>query len=149
VISAVVWINEGTWEACIDEAKRLLPSEARITLLHVSSGEVEELAGERRWLLGRHPPPPPGPPVRTIAAEEAEALLGAARVRLGREAVLSARRGRIERELLAACEEADLLLLSREPGHRKGPKSIPPPARFVIDHAPCQVLLVHATGSES
>ncbi len=142
MIKAVVWISESTWETCIDEARRLLPDDARVTLVHVAPGDAEDLARGPGGLLGRHPPPPPGPPVRTIAAEEAAALLAAARERLGRAADLSARRGEPEREVLDACAGADVLVLARDGTHPAGPKSIGPRARFVLDHASCHVLLV-------
>lgn len=140
---AVVWITEDTWEACVDQAAALLPGDAEVTLLHVSPRDVEELAGRGGpRLLGRHPPPPPGPPVRVIAEEEAQALLGEARTRLGRPAHTISRRGRVEREAVAACDSADLLILARDGEARLGPKSLGKHARFVVDHAPCQVVLV-------
>lgn len=140
---AVAWIAEGTWEACVDQAVAFLPEDAEITLLHVAPQDVEEFAahGPAR-LLGRHPPPPPGPPLRAVAEEEAQALLAEARARLARPARIESRRGRAEREVLAACDGADLLILSRDGEQRLGPKSLGKHTRFVVDHAPCQVLLV-------
>ena len=140
---AVVWISEDTWEACVDEARELLPETAEVTLLHVAPADVEEMAshpGAR--LLGRHPPPPPGPPMRAIAEEEAQALLAEALVRLARPANTVARRGKIEREVLEESAGADLLILARDGEARLGPKSLGPRTRFALDHAPCQVLLV-------
>ncbi len=139
----VVWIAEDTWEGCVDRSGAVLPEDAAITLLHVAPSDVEVLAshGGAR-LLGRHPPPPPGPPLRAIAEEEALALLEAARARLGRPAELLARRGKVEREVLEACVDADLLVLARDGEPRLEPKSLGPRTRFVLDHAPCQVLLV-------
>jgi nucleotide-binding universal stress UspA family protein len=140
---AVVWISEGSWEACVDQAAALLPTDADVTLLHVSPLDVEELAGRGGpRLLGRHAPPPPGPPLRVIAEEEAQALLGEARARLDRPAQTVSRRGRIEREVVALCADADLLILARDGEPRLGPKSLGKHTRFVVDHAPCQVLLV-------
>ena len=140
---ALVWISENTWEASADQARALLPGDADVTLLHVSPSDVEELASHGAvGLLGRRPPPPPGPPLRAIAAEEAQELLEHARTRLGRPAELLSRRGRVEREVVAACAGADLLLVVRDGEDRLGPKSLGPRARFVVDHAPCQVLLV-------
>jgi nucleotide-binding universal stress UspA family protein len=140
---ALIWITENTWEDCVDRARTLLPDSAEVTLLHVSPTDVEDLVtGGPGRLLGRRPPPPPGPPLRAIADEEAEALLQAALARLDRPAELISRRGRVEREVLAACAEADLLMLARDGEPRPGPKSIGPRVRFVLDHAPCQVLLV-------
>lgn len=139
----VVWIAEDTWEGCVDSARAMLAGDAEVTLLHVSPTDLEAIAarGGAR-LLGRHPPPPPGPPPRAIADEEAQALLEAARNRLARPAEIVARRGRIEREVLEACAGADLLVLARDGEPRLEPKSLGPRTRFVLDHAPCQVLLV-------
>jgi nucleotide-binding universal stress UspA family protein len=140
---AVVWISEDTWEACVDQARSLVPEDAELTLLHVAPTDVEDLAsGGGARLLGRHPPPPPGPPLRAIADEEAQALLAEALNRLGRSAGTEARRGKIEREVLNACAGADLLVLARDGEVRLGPKSLGPRTRFALDHAPCQVLLV-------
>jgi nucleotide-binding universal stress UspA family protein len=139
----VIWIAEGTWEGCVDRAGALLPEDASITLVHVAPSDVEALASHAgARLLGRHPAPPPGPPLRAIAEEEAQALLEAARGRLARPAKIISRRGKIEREVLEACRDADLLVLARDGEQRLEPRSIGPRTRFVLDHAPCQVLLV-------
>jgi nucleotide-binding universal stress UspA family protein len=142
---AVVWISEGTWEACVDQAAAFLPEDADVTLLHVAPSDVEEFAarGPAR-LLGRHPPPPPPAetPLRAIAEEEAQGLLADAQARLGRPAQTMSRRGRVEREVVAACAGADLLVLARDGEARLGPKSLGKHTRFALDHVPCQVLLV-------
>jgi nucleotide-binding universal stress UspA family protein len=142
---AIVWIADSTWEACVDRAKELLPDDAEVTLLHVAPTDVEDVAarGASR-LLGRRPPPSPGPPLRAIAAEEAQALLESAQSRLGRAAQLDSRRGRVEREVVGACGDADLLVVARDGEARAGPKSLGPHTRFVVDHATCSVLLVWA-----
>ncbi len=45
--------------------------------------------------------------------------------------------------MVAAAEHADLLVLSRDgDGSRLGPRSLGPAGRFIVDHAPCPVLLV-------
>jgi len=141
---ALVWIAEGTWEACVAQASRLVPEQAEVTLLHVAPADLEELvAGGRAGLLGRHHPAP-GPPLRAISDEEARGLLEAARAALGRQCEIITRRGRVEREVVAACADADLLVLARDGERRLGPKSLGPHARFVVDHAPCPVVLVWA-----
>ncbi len=141
---ALIWITESSWQSCVDQAGALLPTGAEVTLLHVAASDVEYLAGHPGpGRLGRRRPPP-GPPVREIAESEAQALLERARERLGRDAQLSARRGRIEREVLEAADSVDLLLLVREGEPRREPKSIGHYARFVVDHAGCPVLLLWA-----
>jgi nucleotide-binding universal stress UspA family protein len=142
---ALVWIVEDTWEVTVAEAAAFVPADAHVTLLHVAPADVEELArGGRHGLLGRHAPPA-NHGIRAISDAAAEALLTDARERLGRVAATVARRGRVEREVVAAAQDADLLVLARDGDRaRLGPKSLGPPARFVVDHAPCRVLLVWA-----
>jgi nucleotide-binding universal stress UspA family protein len=142
---ALVWIIEDTWEATVAEAAAFLPGDADITLLHVASTEPETVArAARRGLLGRHPPPPAIPgPLREISEHAANELLTEAQMRLGRPATIEARRGRIEREVVTAAEGMDVLVLARDGDReRLGPRSLGPATRFVIDHAPCQVLLI-------
>jgi nucleotide-binding universal stress UspA family protein len=144
---AVIWIAEETWEACVRHALELLPDHAEVTLLHVAPSDVEELAAAGpAGLLGRRRPPPPPHErdLRTVSAEEAQQLLDAARALLGRDCTLVARRGRVEREVVAACADADLLLAARDGARKLGPKSLGPRARFIVDHAPCTVVLVWA-----
>ncbi len=51
--------------------------------------------------------------------------------------------GRAEREVVAAAEGADLLICTRDGDRaRLGPRSLGPASRFIVDHAPCPVLLV-------
>jgi nucleotide-binding universal stress UspA family protein len=137
---AVVWIEESTWTACVDQARQLLPQDAEVMLVHVAAVDVEELAGGG-GILGRHPAPPPERAVRALADEEAQELLAAARERFARPARVESRRGHVERELLEACSDADLLIVMRDGEPRLGPKSLARQARFVVDHAPCGVLL--------
>jgi nucleotide-binding universal stress UspA family protein len=140
---ALVWITESSWPACVDRARELLPANAEITILHVAAIDVEALVEHpARGLLGRHHPRPPGPTVRQISDEEAATLLEEAARRLGRSAQTVARRGRVEREVLEAAADTDVLVLARDGEPRREPKSIGREARFVIDHAGCEVLLV-------
>jgi nucleotide-binding universal stress UspA family protein len=143
---ALVWIVEDTWEATVAEAASYLPQDADITLLHVAGSEAETVVGAvRHGLLGRPQRPPgaePGP-LRAISEQAAEELLTEARARLGRPARSQARRGRVEREVVAAAEGMDVLVLARDGDHEHlGPRSLGPAARFVVDHAPCRVLLI-------
>ena len=143
-MDVVVWITEGTWQAAVDAAREL-PG-ADFTLVHVIDvNTVQAVAGARAGLLGRglrYDPAGAGAAEQVLTDAQSD-LLAAARERLGRPARLAARQGRTEREVIAACAEAGLLVLARDGDHtRLGPHSIGHHARFVIDHAPCRVLLV-------
>jgi nucleotide-binding universal stress UspA family protein len=73
-------------------------------------------------------------------------MLSAAADRLGRPARTELREGRVEREVTAAAADADLLVLARDGDlARLGPRSLDRHTRFVVDHAPCRVLLVWPT----
>jgi nucleotide-binding universal stress UspA family protein len=142
---ALVWIVEDTWEATVAEAAALLPADAEITLLHVTHGEAEGVAhGARHGSLGRVPNPRSAhEPLRSISERAARELLAEAEVQLGRPAARRLCRGRVEREVVTAAADVDLLVLARDGDHRRlGPRSLGPAARFVVDHAACRVLLV-------
>ncbi|MGV9453714.1 universal stress protein [Streptomyces sp. NPDC003635] len=144
-MAVVVWIVEGTWPACVDAARDHAPADAAIVLLHVTPADVPGAAhGAFAGLLGRgHPERDPGTRVEHLAAVSGQELLEAAAERLGRPCTHSERTGRVEREVVAAAEGCDLLILARD-GDRThlGPHSLGPAGRFVVDHAPCPVLLV-------
>jgi nucleotide-binding universal stress UspA family protein len=114
----------------------------------VTPADVEEVAhGALAGLLGRGPrDPDPGRLVADLSADAESTLLESAEQRLGlpAERVRRERRyGRREREVVRAAEGADLLVLARDGDRsRLGPKSLGPATRFVVDHAPCPVLLV-------
>lgn len=135
----VVWINEGTWEACVDAARDL---GGDVVLVHVLDPALAAAVRDARaGLLGRGGSVDPA---FGRAAEDAEeALFDAAARRLGRPCSRERRRGRPEREVVAACAGSDLLVLARDGDHsRLGPASLGKATRFVVDHAPCRVLLV-------
>lgn len=140
----VVWIAEGTWPACVDAAKTYADGQADITLLHVTGDDVAAAAhGAFAGLLGRGAHRDPGEQVESIAASAAAELLAAAAERLGRRSSAVERHGRIEREVVHAVADADLLICARDGDReRLGPHSLAPPTRFALDHAPCAVLLV-------
>jgi nucleotide-binding universal stress UspA family protein len=119
----------------VDAARELAGGD--VTLLHVTdAGTAAALAG---GLLGRS-----GPSTGArILADTQDALLSAAEHRLGHPAARLTRSGLPEREVVAACGDADLLILARDGDHtRLGPRSLGHATRFVVDHAPCRVLLV-------
>jgi nucleotide-binding universal stress UspA family protein len=136
----LVWITEAGWEACVDAARAL--DAAAVTLLYVASDEVLEAPrGALAGLLGRQPRPDLEERYARMSDEAAEALLAAAAERLGREARRAAAVGRPEAIVMEAARDADLLVVARDTRH-PGPKSIAHPTRFVVDHAPCALLLV-------
>ncbi|MFI6144507.1 universal stress protein [Streptomyces sp. NPDC051109] len=144
-MAVLVWIAEGTWPACVDAARDHTPDGADVVLLHVTPVDVAGAAhGAFAGLLGRgHPERDPGTRLEHLAAVSADQLLADAARRLGRPCTRQERTGRAEREVVAAAEGADLLVLARD-GDRThlGPRSLGPAGRFIVDHAPCPVLLV-------
>ena len=143
-MNVLVWLADGTWEATIDAAHRLAPAAARVTLLHVVDPAVAEaVRGARASMLGRGRGGDPGAAVQAATVRAESALMSAAARRLGRPATALTRRGRVERVVVAACADADLLVVARDGDlSRIGPHSLGPATRFVVDHAPCPVLLI-------
>ncbi len=144
--TVLVWIAESTWAACVDTARTWAPAQADVVLLHVTDDEAAEVAhGAFLGLLsrGRRPPEDPDRVIAAAVAAAATELLDAAARRLGRPAARVERSGRIGHEVVQAAAGADLLICARD-GHldRLGPHSLGPATRFVVDHAPCPVLLV-------
>jgi nucleotide-binding universal stress UspA family protein len=135
-VRTLVWLADGTWEACVDAA-RDQPGE--ITLLYVVDSATMAAMSGPAGLLGRNTPGLGG----EMLAEAGETVLTAAERRLDRESHRAMRWGRPEREVVAACADSDLLVLARD-GDRLtvGPRSLGHATRFVVDHAPCSVLLV-------
>jgi nucleotide-binding universal stress UspA family protein len=145
-VNVVVWLAEGTWEGCLAAACSSIPAGAKLSLLHVTPGDIDELPGAAvGGLLGRvhHRG---GHPYEEAADAAASELLAAAIEQLGRADIsLLTRHGRVEREVVSAAAEAgaDLLVVARDGDRsRLGPHSLGHATRFVVDHAPCSVLLV-------
>jgi nucleotide-binding universal stress UspA family protein len=140
---ALIWIVEETWRSTVGAAAKYVPSTAEVTLLHVAPIEAETVA-RAGWqgLLGRHYPQPDRT-LQLISSESAQTLLADAETLLGRDATKLARRGKIAQEVLSAAEGFDLLVCARDTdrGYR-GPHSLGPATRRVVDHSPCAVLLI-------
>jgi nucleotide-binding universal stress UspA family protein len=144
-MSVIIWVTEGTWRAAVDAARTLAPPGAEFTLLHVTGPEVAGAAhGAFAGLLGRgRHGRDPGDRLEELSETAAEELLEAAAERLGEPAGTMRRRGRVEQEVVRAAEDADLLICARDGDReRLGPRSLGPATRFVVDHAPCPVLVV-------
>ncbi len=127
-----------------------LSVEARtMGVLYVTDTGPEKQMERQRERLWRTALPPPARRIQMQQAEEAAAqeILEEGSRALGGAEMLR-RTGRPEREIVQAAEEwrADVLVICsrslRERGPLAGPKSVGHVARFVLDHAPCPVLLI-------
>lgn len=145
-MKVVLWLVEGTWEGLLAAARGIVPAGADLSFLHVTPGDIDQLpdvvAG---GLLGRVPHGK-AHPYEEAADRAATEIFAAAARSLGREDVeFLNRHGRIEREVIAAtaAASADLLVVARDGDRsRLGPHSLGHATRFIVDHAPCSVLLV-------
>ena len=132
----LAWITEGGWEACVDAAAGLDARE--VTLLHVSTVELPGPRGRRHeQVMAR---------MGSLAEEAAEALLDDAEERLGVAARKVAVVGEAAALVMEAASDADVLVMARD-GRHPGPHSIDHAARFVVDHAPCTVVLAWPPGA--
>lgn len=140
---ALVWIVEETWQGTVAAAAAFLPADADITLLHVRASDTETVArGARYALLGRSRRQA-AEPLGAISEQSGRELLAEAQAVLARDAVLDERSGRIEHEVVAAADGADLIVLARDEDRaHRGPRSLGPTVRYAVDHAPCAVLLI-------
>jgi nucleotide-binding universal stress UspA family protein len=144
-VRVVIWLTEDTWQSCVDAGRSFAPTGSDVVLLHVTGDDAAAAAhGAYRALMGRgHLDRDPGARLEAMAAAAAAELLDAAATRLGRAATRVERHGRVEREVVQAAAGAELLVVARDGDRtRLGPRSLGPAARFVVDHAPCPVLLV-------
>ncbi|KAA8969781.1 universal stress protein [Mycobacterium sp.] len=143
-MTVIAWIVETTWPACVDATRTYTPAGAEIVLVHVTDPDAAGLAHSAyAGLLGRgHPHRDPGTRVAALANAAAHELLAAAAARLERPCITRACTGQAETEVLAAAENAELLVLARDGElDRPGPESIGPTTRYLIDHALCPVLV--------
>ena len=134
-LKVLAWITDAGWEACVDAAAALPATHT--TLLYVPSdeeapappfGRRRRLDREARWTA--------------MSGEAAEELLSDAARRLGRAADTRAAHGRPEDVVVAAAKDADILVLVRDGRDlTAGPHSIGKETRFILDHAPCTVIL--------
>ena len=133
-LRVLAWITESGWEACVDAVARLRPTE--VTLIHVATTELPGPRGRRHEeVLSR---------MAELAGEAAQALLDDAVERLDDGTVTIytlAETGLPEDVVMQAAADADLLVIARDNRH-PSPHSIGHAARFVVDHAPCDVVLV-------
>lgn len=139
-MAVMVWINPAAaWECAVDAVAHL--SHDEVVLLLVTE-RADEGRGVFAGLLGPagHEP---GETFAGIEEEQAAALFDEAEARIGRPVRRLWERGVAEHEVVTAASGADLLVCVRDGAHGlPGPDSLGPATRFVVDHAPCAVLLV-------
>ncbi len=142
-MKVLVWVAEATWPACVDAVNELF-GDAEVALLVALPGDLAAQAGGAgSGLWGRGSRRDPSARMGQLARDASEVILAAAAKRLGRPAATEVREGRVEREVTAAAAAADVLVLARDGDlSRLGPRSLDKHTRFVVDHAPCRVLLV-------
>ena len=144
-MTVLVWLTPQTWVACVDTARSLAPAGAPVTLLAVAdTGPAGAAHGAFSGLLGRGGADP-GQRLAELAGQEAGDMLDAAAARLGRPTDRVLRHGPAEREVTTAAQDATLLVVARD-GPGDGPRSLGKAVRFVVDHAPCAVLLIWPDG---
>ncbi len=144
-MAVLVWVAEGTWPACVDAAAQWASPTSDVELLAVAAGQGEDSAHAAfAGLLGRgRGGRDPGLRIAAMGEAATIAMLRSAADRLGRPSTSRTLAGRPERALVEAAAGAELLVLARDGDlERLGPHSLGPTTRFVVDHAPCPVLLV-------
>lgn len=140
-----VWVTEGTWPACVDAARDLIEdhSDTEVTLIHVREEPRSAPSSGVGSLFGRGTRKRHEEEFQQLSEEAAQTMLAEAKDRLGRDATVRLDTGFPERVVTEAAGEADYLILGRDGDRsRLGPKSLGKHTRFVIDHAPCRVLLI-------
>ncbi len=140
-----VWVTEGTWPACVEAARDLIGSDAdaEVTLIHVREGGRPAPETGLGSLIGRGRRQRADEQLVQLSLQAAEQMLDQAEERLGRPATTRLETGFPERVVTAAADTVDYLIIGRDGDRsRLGPNSLGKHTRFVIDHAPCRVLLI-------
>src|SRR5436309_2061423 len=134
----------------------LTVGESTIGLIYVTdSGPRGEIERKREGLLRpRTPSGPLGGRMRQAEVAAAQDILQEGQRYLPDTEALH-REGKPEREIVQCAAEwhADLIIISPRPplyaGLASGPRSVGHVARFVLDHAPCPVLLLRSATNTS
>lgn len=136
------WIAPGTWPVVVEALQQRSPDD-QLKLIVIADEAEDGAARPRHGLLGRGRTPHETTPLDHIVQQAAADLLAQSAAMLGRPCEAEVRHGRTEREVVAAAETTDLLIVARDGDlSRLGPHSLGRHTRFVIDHAPCSVLLL-------
>lgn len=138
-----VWVTEGTWLAAVDAARDLIGGDdAEVTLIHVLEGGRPPREGFGS-LMGRGRVRRSEEQLHQLSEEAAQQMLDQAAERLGRPATVRLETGFPERIVTALADDVDYLVIGRDGDRsRLGPNSLGKHTRFVVDHAPCRVVLI-------
>ncbi|MFN8031668.1 MAG: universal stress protein [Mycobacterium sp.] len=138
-----VWVTEGTWPAAVDAARDLIGGDdAEVTLIHVLEGGRPPREGFGS-LMGRGRVRRSEEQLHQLSEEAAQQMLDQAAERLGRPATVRLETGFPERIVTALADDVDYLVIGRDGDRsRLGPNSLGKHTRFVVDHAPCRVVLI-------
>ena len=132
----LAWITEGGWEAVTDAVKQLPTTD--VTLLYVAAHDLPGPRGPRHERVMER--------MNALADEASQALLEDAEERLGIPAAKRSEAGDPHQIVMDAATGADILVIARDSRH-PSPHSIGHNSRFVVDHAPCTVMLVWPEGA--
>ncbi|WP_142112097.1 universal stress protein [Rarobacter incanus] len=137
-MKTVAFVAPGTWQAVIDEV-RVLPESASVTLIAAADEEsVGPLGGSLFGRGGRR-----RGVEREAALSLAQDLVDEARDACPRDAAALVVTGAVGHAVVRELGDADLLILARDGDlSNLGPRSLGRHTRFIVDHAPCRVLLV-------
>lgn len=131
----LAWITEGGWEAAIDAIATL--DATAVTLVHVDTVDLPGRGHRHSEVIER---------MHALAGEASQALLEDAEERLGRDTDKRAETGVAETIVYKLAQDHDVLVVARD-GRHIGPHSIGHDQRWVIDHAPCTVILAWPEGA--
>lgn len=138
-----VWVTEGTWPATIDAARDLIgDDQAEVMLIHVLEAGRPPREGFG-LLMGRGRVRHAEHEMNQLSQDAAQQMLDRAQERLARPATVRLEEGPPERIVTAVADEVDYLVIGRDGDRsRLGPHRLGKHTRFVVDHAPCRVLLI-------
>ena len=137
-MKVAVWLDIATWPAAI-EAAQSRPDDDTLILLAVADPATLGVGAASLMGRGRRR----DPHQLALATAHAEELLADAAATLGRDCEQLLLTGPTERVVTEAAQDVGMLIVVRDGDLRRlGPASLGKKTRFIIDHAPCRVLLI-------
>ena len=157
-MKALICVNGRDIAGLLAATEAILSGDAEWVLLHViDTRPLEEAGRALGGLLARGPRPVQAERQMRLSAalsqDEVRAEIDAWLREKGRAAEMIVTSGRPEHEILSAADERGASIIVLRTGHPgpgphmgPGPRPLGPVARFVVDHALCDVLLLRETG---